>query len=132
VAAAQFSVAGLLRSPVLDTLHDLMGHPKVGASFEGFVIEQILAILRTRDASFWSTHQGAELDLLLLRGNARLGFEIQLADAPRLTRSMTIASDDLRLTSPFVVSMSARRHALARRIEVIPVRDLPALLATLV
>jgi uncharacterized protein len=123
--------SGLLHALLgLETSRDLMGHPKVGASFEGFVIEQVLTLLRTRDAYFWSTHQGAELDLLVMRQGKRFGFEVKLSDAPRLTKSMRIALDDLRLDRLFVVSLSPRSYRLDPRVEVVTLPELPRILAT--
>jgi hypothetical protein len=95
---------GLLHS-LLDvgSFRDLEAHPKFGASFEGFALEEVLRTVDDRDAYFWSTHASAEIDLLLLRGRARYGFEFKCADAPTITRSMRIAREDLRLTRLFIV-----------------------------
>ena len=94
--------SGLLHTLLgLSTQYELEGHPKVGASFEGFVIDQLLHLLQARsdEAYFWRTHTGAELDLLVVRGKQRLGFEIKRTSAPSLTPSMRIARQDLNLTS---------------------------------
>lgn len=124
--------SGLLHALLdLETQHQLLGHPKVGASFEGFAIEQILSLLRTQDAYFWGTHQGAELDLLVMRGGERYGFELKLSDAPTATKSMRIALTDLKLTRLFVVYPGAQSYSLDDAIEVLPVADLPARLARL-
>src|SRR5687768_17287175 len=89
---------GLLHALLdLDTRDQLMGHQKVGASFEGFVIEQILSLLRVREAYFWGTHQGAELDLFVMYRGKRFGFEVKLSESPTVTKSMRIAVDDLSL-----------------------------------
>ena len=82
---------------------DVIGHPKVGASFEGFAIEQLLAALATDNVYFWATHAGAELDLLFTRSGRNYGVEIKLADAPRTTRSMRVAIADLQLQHLWVV-----------------------------
>lgn len=66
----------------LRTLSDLEAHPKLGASWEGFALEQVLALLRTRNAYCWATHGGAELDLLVTVGGRRYGFEFKVGDAP--------------------------------------------------
>lgn len=96
--------AGLLHALLqLGDLEALTGHPKVGASWEGFAIEQILGSLETRDAYFWASHTGAELDLFVLDRGRRLGFELKLSDAPRVTRSMHVAKGDLRLDHLYVV-----------------------------
>ncbi|MFY9314153.1 MAG: ATP-binding protein [Burkholderiales bacterium] len=102
-------------------LHALLGigsgaalaqHPKAGASWEGFVIEQALAAAGERNAYYWGTQSGAELDLLLLRGGKRYGVEVKHADAPRLTKSMAIAQHDLRLERLFVVYPGSETYAL--------------------
>ena len=105
----------------------LTGHPKIGASFEGFIIEQILAVLAPREAFFWATHGGAELDLLVFHNGRRLGFEIKYTDAPRTTRSMRIAMHDLELDHLFVVYPGEDRYSLDAGIEVVPVSGIPSL-----
>lgn len=95
-------------------------HPRSGASWEGFVIEQILALAAPEQAYFWATHAGAELDLLLIRDGLRIGVEIKRADAPRLTASMTIAMRDLRLDALYVVYPGERRYRLAEGVEAVP------------
>lgn len=81
----------------LDTKEALMSHPKVGGSFEGFAIEQVISRLGAErdECFFWGLHSGAELDLLVVRGQRRLGFEVKLTDSPRTTRSMHSALDSL-------------------------------------
>jgi len=110
-------------------LHQLLGlegekalleHPKVGASWEGFVVEQVLAAEAHDEAWFWATHQGAEIDLILRRGDRLLGVECKRADAPRLTPSIRIAMDDLGLEQVAVIHPGTRRYALAERVEVVP------------
>jgi len=99
----------LLRIP---DSHALLGHPKLGASWEGFVIEQILARCGERDAYFYATQSGAELDLLLLRGNRRIGVEIKFSDAPRSTRSMHVVREDLKLDQLIVIYPGVHSYAL--------------------
>lgn len=116
---------GLLHALLDIKTHDqLEGHPKVGASWEGFVIDQILAMTRERHAYFWATHQGAELDLLLFMGGKRVGFEVKRSDAPTLTKSMRIALEDLKLDKLFVVYPGRRVYRLDRRTEVVGLKDL--------
>ena len=115
----------------LTTLDELMGHPKVGASWEGFVIEQILTLLRAREAFFWGTHQGAGLDLLLTHRGKRYGFEVKLSDAPAVTKSMRIALADLGLERLLVVYPGKVAYPLDARIEVVPIRKLQERLARL-
>ena len=107
-----------------DALH---GHPKVGASFEGFGIEQVLSCSARRDAYFWATHAGAELDLLVSVGGRRFGFEFKYSDAPGTTKSMRVAMRDLRLSHLWVIYPGDETYALDERITVLPVRDLPGL-----
>lgn len=122
--------SGLLHS-LLDvgTHHQLLGHPKLGASWEGFAIEQVLSLTRAREAYFWATHQGAELDLMIIRGGKRYGFEMKMSDAPTITRSIHIAFEDLRLTRIYVVYPGRTSYSLDKRTEVLALRDLPSRLA---
>lgn len=110
---------------------ELAGHPKVGASFEGFVIEQLLAAFTTSNAYFWATHAGAEIDLLIIRGGRRYGFECKLADAPGTTKSMRVAAADLGLDHLWIVYPGDEAYPLDDRISVLPVRDVPDLAASL-
>lgn len=117
--------SGMLHSLLrLLTAQTLYEHPKVGASWEGFVLEQALAILRPDEAYFWATHQGAELDLLLFKGGRRYGIEIKRADSVKLTASMKIAMTDLKLEKLFVVYPGPLRYPLAPGVEAVPLRDL--------
>jgi hypothetical protein len=102
----------------------LLSHPKVGASWEGFVIEQVLAAEPHDECWFWATHQGAEIDLLLRRGERWLGIECKRADAPRLSRSIRIAIDDLGLERVAIVYPGAKRYSLADDVEVVPLAAL--------
>lgn len=110
-------------------LHELLGiagpaelarHPKSGASWEGFALEQVLRIARPDEAYFWATHAGAELDLLMVHRGRRIGVEFKRADAPRLTPSMKIALRDLELEALYVVYPGDRRYRLADAVEVVP------------
>jgi uncharacterized protein len=111
----------------LQTLTDLQGHPKLGSSWEGFAIEQIICALETRDTYFWATHAGAELDLLVMAQGKRFGFELKYADAPARQRSMLIALEDLHLDHLWVVYPGNQAYALDDRISVIPVADITRL-----
>jgi predicted AAA+ superfamily ATPase len=114
--------SGLLHS-LLDvrSMNDLERHPKIGASWEGFAIGAVVDRLRARwdECYFWATHAGAEIDLLVVRGRTRLGFEIKRTSAPEITRSMRSALDDLRLTRLDVVHAGARTFPLAPRIRAV-------------
>jgi predicted AAA+ superfamily ATPase len=101
----------------------LEGHPKLGASWEGFVLEQLVLAAGERNAYYWGTQAGAELDLLLTLDGARYGVEVKYADAPAITRSMRIAIADLDLKKLFVVYPGPRRYALDALVEVLPVLD---------
>jgi predicted AAA+ superfamily ATPase len=103
---------------------DLLRHPKVGASWEGFAIEAVLRRLRPDEAYFWATHQGAELDLLLFHQGRRYGLEIKRADAPVLTPSMRIAMADLDLRRLVVLYPGDRRYRLARHVTAVPAQEL--------
>lgn len=97
---------------------DLQSHPKLGASWEGFALEAIIQANKAdRNAYFWATHAGAELDLLILRKGQRYGFEFKYADAPKLTKSMAIAIEDLRLERLYVVNPTGKRYPLSEKVE---------------
>ena len=106
------------------TFRELESHPKKGASWEGYILEELLK--RKPDAAphFWGTHGGAELDLLLLENGKRLGFEIKYSDAPRMTPSMKIAMKALGLHRLTVLYPGSRSYSLAERIEVVPAQEL--------
>ena len=99
---------------------ELLRHPKSGASWEGYAIEEMLKLVQPDGAYFWATHGGAELDLLLLKDDRRFGVEVKRADAPRLTPSMRIAVEDLRLEKLVVLYPGERRYQLAERVTVVP------------
>ncbi len=103
---------------------DLYTHPKIGASWEGYAIEETIKAVRPDEAYFWGTHNGAELDLLLLKDGKRLGVECKRKDAPRLTPSMKIAMEDLGLDRLIVFYPGQRAYPLAERIEVMPITRL--------
>ena len=114
-------------------LHALLGigsrrglelHPKVGASWEGYAVEEVLKALRPDEAYFWATHQGAELDLLLFRRGRRVGVECKRMDAPKLTPSMRVAMSDLKLDRLVVVYPGTTNYALAANVRVVPLAEL--------
>ena len=113
--------SGLLHQLLgLGAERELLRHPKVGASWEGFAIEQVLASEPHDEAWFWATHQRAEIDLLLRRGERLLGVECKRADAPRMTPSIRIAIADLGLDGVAVVYPGTKRFAIADRVEAVP------------
>ena len=123
---------GLLHSLLgIADAHRLLGHPKVGASFEGFAIEQLLGALETRDAYYWATHAGAELDLLVLHGGKRYGFECKFADAPGTTRSMRVALENLKLDHLWIVYPGDEGYVLDDRISALPVAEIGTLVASM-
>ncbi|MDO8271776.1 MAG: ATP-binding protein [Gammaproteobacteria bacterium] len=120
-----FRDSGLLHQLLgIQTGSDLQLHPRLGASWEGYVLEEILKSQQPDDAWFWATHAGAELDLLMMQKGLRIGVEIKRMDAPRLTASMRIAVDELSLDRLLVVYPGERRYALAERVETVPFAEL--------
>lgn len=118
--------AGLLHALLeLPSSDALFGHPKVGASFEGFAIEQILSRSGLRTASFWATHGGAALDLMAAIKGRRHGFEVKHSDAPGTTRSMRVAVRDLGLDHLWVVYPGDEGYALDQRISSLPLSAIP-------
>jgi hypothetical protein len=103
---------------------DILSHPKAGASWEGYAIEETLKLVRAEAAYFWATHTGAELDLLLMKRGRRYGVEVKFQDAPRLTPSMRIALSDLRLQRLTVLYPGDLRYELDRRVTVEPLAEL--------
>jgi predicted AAA+ superfamily ATPase len=103
---------------------DLMNHPKCGASWEGLVIEQVLAAETYDDAWFWATHQGAEIDLLLRRGDLLYGVECKRADAPKLTKSIRISIESLGLERVSIVYPGSRRYSLSDLVDAVPLATL--------
>jgi predicted AAA+ superfamily ATPase len=119
---------GLLHSLLgLVDLYSLAGHPKVGASWEGFVIEQVHQAVRPAEMYFWATHGGAELDLFMLLNGRRIGVEVKYSEAPRLTPSMRSAIQVLRLERLWVVYPGEQRYPIHDQVMVVPVDDLRAL-----
>jgi uncharacterized protein len=118
--------SGLLHQLLnIHSAEDLLSHPKVGASWEGFALSQVMQQLRAEpdECFFWATHSGAELDLLIVRGRLKLGFEFKRTDSPRLTPSMRHALLDLKLDRLWVVYAGAERFALAERVEALSLHD---------
>lgn len=124
---AYVSDPGLLHA-LLDirTGHQLIRHPKVGASWEGFGIQAVIDRLRARreECYFWATYSGAELDLLVVRGSMRLGFEFKRTTAPKVTPSMRIAQESLRLKRLDVVHAGERTGPLGKGIRALALERL--------
>lgn len=89
----------------IETLADLQANPRYGASWEGFALEQLCAVtgLDLDETFFWGTHGGSEIDLVVERGGKRYGFEFKATEKPGVTHSMTIAREDLRLETVYLV-----------------------------
>jgi predicted AAA+ superfamily ATPase len=102
----------------------LLSHPKSGASWEGYALEELLKVADVDDFYFWGTHGGAELDLLLMAQGRRIGVEFKRIDAPRMTRSMQISLEDLALDHLAVVYPGEKMYGLGERVTVLPVTTL--------
>ena len=102
------------------TMDALQMHPRIGASWEGFILEKVIAEASPDHVYFWATHNGAELDLLLLTEGRRVGVEIKRVDAPRRTRSMAVAVNDLRLDALYVVYPGQARYVIDDTITAVP------------
>jgi predicted AAA+ superfamily ATPase len=103
------------------TEKELFTHPRLGASWEGYAVEEVLSQLQPDQAYFWATHQGAELDLLLFKNGRRLGIEVKRADAPTLTPSMRSALADLKLEQLIVLYPGSQAYELEPRVRVLPI-----------
>lgn len=124
--------SGLLHSLLdIPDAQALLGHPKVGASWEGFVIEQAMQIMHPAEGYFWSTHAGAELDLLFFHRGERYGIEVKFSEAPELTRSMRSALQDLTLAHLWVLYPGRHSYPVHDRITAWPFQDFERLLAQL-
>ena len=122
--------SGLLHALLrLPTFHDLLGHPKLGASWEGFALEQILTAIETRDAYFWATHAGAELDLLVFHRGRRFGFELKHSETPVVSQSMRVAIETLRLARLWIVVPGGPAWELDERIAVTPLAEVASAFA---
>jgi len=119
-------------------LHSLLGiasqdglesHPKIGSSWEGFVLNEILdrLAIEPEEAFFWATYAGAELDVLIVRGSRRIGFEIKRTTSPRLTPSMRSACESLKLDALYVVHAGQHAFPMAPGVEAIPFTNIDRL-----
>lgn len=112
----------------LDTMDSILNHPKLGASWEGFVTEQIFSITNSRDIYFWATYSGAELDLLIFKHGRKYGFEIKYSDTPKISKSMKIAVSDLQLEQLYIVYPGPDTYRLDGKIMAVGINDLCKLL----
>lgn len=126
-----FRDSGLLHHLMdIPNRHHLLGHPKVGASWEGFAIEQVLRAFDPAEAYFWATHGGAELDLVFSHGGQRLGFEIKFTEAPKVTASMRTAQADLALDHLYVIHAGSHGFPMESGITAVPLAGIHARLPT--
>lgn len=118
--------SGLLHALLnIRSMDELRRHPKLGASWEGFALEQIIRISgQSRNAFFWATHSGAEIDLMINMRGERWGFEVKFSDAPRKTKSMTLATKDLKLDRVYVVYPGMQSYFIDDRTQALPLMDL--------
>jgi len=125
-----FRDCGLLHSLLgIKNLSQLQAHPKLGFSWEGFALDEVIRMTSAHhDAFFYKTHSGAELDLLIIRGGKSYGFEFKYGDAPQTTKSMHIVTEDLKLTQLFVIYPGRHAYPLAEKIEAVPLTDVPDIL----
>lgn len=116
--------SGLLHTLLSLPDNTVFSHPKIGASWEGFVIEQILDLKNIDEAYFWATHAGAELDLLVFKDGKRIGYEIKYTDAPSRSRSMTTALNDLRLDELIIIYPGVQSYPIDEKIRAVGIKDL--------
>ena len=113
--------SGLLHTLLDITNSTLMTHPKVGASFEGYALEEVLRTLSLdlHQVYFWATEKGAELDLLVMRGDKRYGFEFKFSDSPKVTQSMRIAQEDLKLSHLTIINPGSHCYKIEEGLSVV-------------
>lgn len=112
--------SGILHALLGIKNNDIYTHIKSGASWEGFIIEQLLYKLKTRDFYYWRTQSGVELDLMVLKDGIKLGFEVKFSETPKITRSMMSALDDLKLDHLFLIYKGQREFSLNEKIQAVP------------
>ncbi len=121
--------SGLLHSLLgIHSRQELLSHPKLGASWEGFAIEQVLARFGEQDAYYWGTHNGAELDMLLFRNGKKWGFKFKAGDGPTMTKSLHSANNELQLERTWIVYPGESRYPVHDRVEAIPLHQLASII----
>ncbi|MES9881374.1 MAG: ATP-binding protein [Sedimenticola sp.] len=119
-----FRDSGILHALLnIPDYHVLTGHPRLGASWEGFALEQVAQALHPDETYFWSTHGGAEVDLLIFDQGKRIGVEFKFSEAPKITRSMHTAVEDLSLDQLWVVYPGKEAYPVTKEITVRPLID---------
>ena len=103
--------------------NNILSHPKLGLSWEGFVIEQIISVSATDSYYFWATHAGAELDLLLFKNNRKTGVEVKFSDAPKITKSMRSAIESLNLDELFIIYPGRQSYKIDEKMTVVSIDD---------
>lgn len=123
-----FRDSGILHQLLsLSDFNDLNGHPRVGASWEGFALEQTLTFVKTNQVYFWSTYSGAELDLFFLHGGRRYGVEFKYSETPLVTKSMHSAFDTLKLDHLWIVYPGTATYPVHKKMTVLPLKDIGTL-----
>lgn len=121
---------GLLHALLgIGTADGLFSHPKLGFSWEGFVLQQLAAVIAPRNIWFWGTHAGAELDFFIQKSGRRIGVECKYADAPKITKSMRSAIESLRLDKLYIITPGRDSYALSETVEVHPVTGIEEILS---
>lgn len=116
--------SGILHTLLSISTHlELENHPKFGASWEGFALEQVLSIVGSHEAYFWGTHSGAELDLLLFRRGKRLGVEFKASDAPVMTKSLHVSLNDLKLDRAYIIYPGDQAYQVDEKVDVVPLKS---------
>ncbi len=116
--------SGILHALLALPNNQIMTHVKLGASWEGFIIEQLLQKMGSRDYFYWRTHTGVELDLLILKNGKRYGFEIKYSEKPQITKSMRLAAEDLKLDQLFLVYQGKHQFEIENGIKLLPAQML--------
>lgn len=116
----------------ITSLNDLAGHPIVGASWEGWVLEQIAQLIGSQwQLSFYRTASGAEIDIIAERGKRKIGFEIKFSSAPAPTKGFWLAMNDLKLEQAYIIAPVESGYPLAPNVEVVPARELANVLSVI-
>lgn len=108
----------------IDTAAGLGTHPKIGASWEGFVLESVIRIWKIHDPYFYAVHSGAELDLFFIRDGKRIGVEIKRTDAPKPRKGYGVLIDSLRLDHLYVIYPGERRYPIRDKCTALPFREI--------
>jgi hypothetical protein len=114
----------LLSLPDFQTLH---GYPRLGASWEGFAIEQVLQAVKPSQAFFWATHSGAEVDLFFMFKGRRYGVECKFSEAPKITKSINQAIESLNLAHLWIIHPGEHHYPLSKQVSAWPMKDIATL-----